>query len=213
MRIHIGPAQVKMAVTKKSHIAACAHCKSFITLPLGFMTPHVSKKGKKKRKYTGRMLDKEMRETKNGDMNPEEEMDVTRKGITEEEKCNEHPNQEGEERVGIENESNKASHSDVESDSPMHPSHYHYGYPILTSFSSTSQCETCDGPMQLAGPIWSAPLHQKEFIRDLLRELDQIELGTRERLEGFLNLLLEVSYCMNSCIFAFLHEFMHFYSF
>ena len=32
-------------------------------------------------------------------------------------------------------------------------------------------CENCGGRFQMAGPIWSEPIHDKEWVRDILREV------------------------------------------
>jgi len=189
VRVHVGPAQVKMAVTKKSHVTACAHCKSYLMLPLGFMSPKNAEKGKKKGKYSGKR--------------PEMENEMASKGKREDQNSEIGIREEQNSEIGIleesslesEKESLYSQNTSATTTTTTHKNtHYHYSYPMLSTFSLSSKCGICDGPLQLAGPMWSAPLHQKEFIRDLLKELDQLVLGTRERMEGFLALLLEASF-------------------
>ncbi|QLL32012.1 hypothetical protein HG536_0C01800 [Torulaspora globosa] len=55
-----------------------------------------------------------------------------------------------------------------------------------------SKCKFCSGTYHLAGPMYGAPLHNKEFIEEVLRinreEHTDDVYGTRKRIEGMLTL-------------------------
>ncbi|XP_055837196.1 tRNA (guanine(26)-N(2))-dimethyltransferase [Episyrphus balteatus] len=55
-------------------------------------------------------------------------------------------------------------------------------------------CSHCGHKHHLGGPIWSAPIHDKSFVRDLLDEIQKeplSELGTNRRLVGMLSVIEE----------------------
>lgn len=44
---------------------------------------------------------------------------------------------------------------------------------------------------QVGGPIWSAPIHDKSFVKDLLEHIQQNPKGTSKRLTGMLTVVSE----------------------
>ncbi|XP_030564873.1 probable tRNA (guanine(26)-N(2))-dimethyltransferase [Drosophila novamexicana] len=62
---------------------------------------------------------------------------------------------------------------------------------IPTGPAVNAQCEHCSHRHHLGGPIWSAPIHNLEFVRHLLEATPQLELGTQRRLVGVLSMVLE----------------------
>jgi len=53
-----------------------------------------------------------------------------------------------------------------------------------------SKCKFCNHSHHIGGPIWLAPMHDREFISRVLEELPD-NLGTTDRLVGMLNMALE----------------------
>ena len=60
-------------------------------------------------------------------------------------------------------------------------------------------CATCI-LFQLGGPIWSAPMHDAEFVHDLLNEVNvhSQDYYTSARIKGLLTVISEV--CMGTCV-------------
>jgi tRNA (guanine26-N2/guanine27-N2)-dimethyltransferase len=57
--------------------------------------------------------------------------------------------------------------------------------------SLPDNCNLCGSSVQIAGPLWLGPLHNKEFCDEVLREMDRLPLGTRERAKKILTLCKE----------------------
>ncbi|XP_050311091.1 probable tRNA (guanine(26)-N(2))-dimethyltransferase isoform X2 [Anthonomus grandis grandis] len=53
-----------------------------------------------------------------------------------------------------------------------------------------SKCEHCGGSYHIGGPIWSAPLHQPEFVKEVLNSVSPA-LNTFKRIQGVLSMILE----------------------
>ncbi|ODN05503.1 putative tRNA (guanine(26)-N(2))-dimethyltransferase, partial [Orchesella cincta] len=55
------------------------------------------------------------------------------------------------------------------------------------------KCETCDAVHHVAGPIWSGPIHDKDFVSKMIHELNDryTYLGTYDRIKGMLGLVQE----------------------
>ncbi|KAH8308419.1 hypothetical protein KR059_012513, partial [Drosophila kikkawai] len=72
------------------------------------------------------------------------------------------------------------------------PQQLKYGIP--TGPAVNSQCEHCGHRHHLGGPIWSAPLHNPEFVQDLLKAVQEPpleSLGTQRRIVGVLSMVQE----------------------
>ncbi|XP_017153806.1 probable tRNA (guanine(26)-N(2))-dimethyltransferase isoform X2 [Drosophila miranda] len=72
------------------------------------------------------------------------------------------------------------------------PQQLKYGIP--TGPAVNSQCEHCCHRHHLGGPIWSAPLHNPDFVKDLLdavQETPLSALGTQRRIVGVLSVVQE----------------------
>ncbi|XP_016987859.1 probable tRNA (guanine(26)-N(2))-dimethyltransferase [Drosophila rhopaloa] len=67
-------------------------------------------------------------------------------------------------------------------------------YGIPTGPAVNSQCEHCGHRHHLGGPIWSAPIHNPEFVQDLLSAVQETSLqslGTQRRIVGVLSMVQE----------------------
>ncbi|CAL8072921.1 unnamed protein product [Orchesella dallaii] len=55
------------------------------------------------------------------------------------------------------------------------------------------KCEICDAVHHVAGPIWSGPIHNKDFVSKMIHEVNDrySYLGTYERIKGMLGLVQE----------------------
>lgn len=67
---------------------------------------------------------------------------------------------------------------------------------VLPHVPSVSEnCPHCDMRYHLGGPIWSAPIHDKEFVSRLLDVVSakgaEEKFGTCKRLEGMLSVIEE----------------------
>ncbi|XP_017115951.1 probable tRNA (guanine(26)-N(2))-dimethyltransferase [Drosophila elegans] len=72
------------------------------------------------------------------------------------------------------------------------PQQLKYGIP--TGPTVNSQCEHCGHKHHLGGPIWSAPIHNPEFVQDLLKTVQESSLqslGTQRRIVGVLSMVQE----------------------
>ncbi|KAH8233941.1 hypothetical protein KR032_004170, partial [Drosophila birchii] len=72
------------------------------------------------------------------------------------------------------------------------PQQLKFGIP--TGPAVNSLCEHCGHRHHLGGPIWSAPLHNPEFVQDLLKAVQQPpleSLGTQRRIVGVLSMVQE----------------------
>lgn len=80
----------------------------------------------------------------------------------------------------------------VRQKSPEQPHLVKFGIP--TGPAVNSQCEHCNHRHHLGGPIWSAPIHNMEFVRHLLDAVQSkplAALGTQRRIVGVLSMVLE----------------------
>lgn len=72
------------------------------------------------------------------------------------------------------------------------PSQFKYALPTVPSVNK--QCDQCNGRYHMGGPIWTAPIHDFEFV-DSLYELIQTEpyknLETNPRIYGILSVIRE----------------------
>ncbi|XP_043653247.1 probable tRNA (guanine(26)-N(2))-dimethyltransferase [Drosophila teissieri] len=72
------------------------------------------------------------------------------------------------------------------------PQQLKYGIP--TGPAVNSQCEHCGHRHHLGGPIWSAPIHNPEFVQNLLKAVQEStlqSLGTQRRIVGVLSMVQE----------------------
>ncbi|XP_016963912.1 probable tRNA (guanine(26)-N(2))-dimethyltransferase [Drosophila biarmipes] len=72
------------------------------------------------------------------------------------------------------------------------PKQLKFGIP--TGPAVNSQCEHCGHRHHLGGPIWSAPIHNPEFVQDLLKAVQETSLqslGTQRRIVGVLSMVQE----------------------
>ncbi|XP_017838195.2 probable tRNA (guanine(26)-N(2))-dimethyltransferase [Drosophila busckii] len=80
----------------------------------------------------------------------------------------------------------------VRSKSAEQPHLIKFGIP--TGPAVNSQCEHCGHKHHLGGPIWSAPLHNMEFVQQLLDAVQEEplkQLTTQRRIVGVLSMVLE----------------------
>lgn len=72
------------------------------------------------------------------------------------------------------------------------PKQFKYALPIVPSVSD--HCKECNSRFHMGGPIWTAPIHDIEFV-DMLHELIQTEpyktLETNPRIYGMLSVIQE----------------------
>ncbi|KAF8625803.1 hypothetical protein AX15_005190 [Amanita polypyramis BW_CC] len=68
----------------------------------------------------------------------------------------------------------------------------HY-YKIQAGPTVAEKCPECDSVMHLAGPMWSAPIHDVKFIENVLKHLEenQNNYGTATRMKGMLTVAKE----------------------
>ncbi|XP_046746811.1 probable tRNA (guanine(26)-N(2))-dimethyltransferase [Diprion similis] len=52
-------------------------------------------------------------------------------------------------------------------------------------------CQYCGHKHHIGGPIWLGPLHDRQFVSQLLSKVDTVGFGTRKRLHGVLNVIYE----------------------
>lgn len=54
-------------------------------------------------------------------------------------------------------------------------------------------CEHCNGRFNIGGPIWSAPIHDVEFVTQVIRHVEENKslFGTESRIIGMLNVVIE----------------------
>ena len=53
---------------------------------------------------------------------------------------------------------------------------------------------------QIGGPMWGAPIHDKDFVNEMLEHVKEhsTEFGTASRIEGMLTIAKQVSPCGSS---------------
>ncbi|PFH54319.1 hypothetical protein AMATHDRAFT_72825 [Amanita thiersii Skay4041] len=68
----------------------------------------------------------------------------------------------------------------------------HY-YKVHTGPCVSEKCPECDSPLHLAGPMWSAPIHDSAFVAKILEHLEanQNSYGTAVRMKGMLTVAKE----------------------
>ena len=54
-----------------------------------------------------------------------------------------------------------------------------------------STCQFCSNSHHIGGPIWIAPLHDQEFVSDLMDSLTEERFSTVSRMRGMLSMVLE----------------------
>ncbi|KAK2466885.1 hypothetical protein APHAL10511_001143 [Amanita phalloides] len=66
-------------------------------------------------------------------------------------------------------------------------------YKIQAGPTVTERCPECDSAMHLAGPMWSAPIHDSKFVERILEHLEtnQKSYGTAVRMKGMLTIAKE----------------------
>ncbi|XP_017065531.2 probable tRNA (guanine(26)-N(2))-dimethyltransferase [Drosophila eugracilis] len=72
------------------------------------------------------------------------------------------------------------------------PQQLKFGIP--TGPAANTQCEHCGHRHHLGGPVWSAPIHNPEFVHDLLTAVQETSLqslGTQRRIVGVLSMVQE----------------------
>lgn len=60
--------------------------------------------------------------------------------------------------------------------------------------STSGRCDECDSPLHVAGPMWSAPIHNTAFVEKVLAHLEanSESYGTVTRMKGMLTVAKEV---------------------
>ncbi|GJQ72207.1 hypothetical protein Trydic_g3298 [Trypoxylus dichotomus] len=61
---------------------------------------------------------------------------------------------------------------------------------LPTNVPVNTKCEHCDHTYHVGGPIWSAPIHNKYFVNEVLNNIPK-HLKTAQRIQGVLNVILE----------------------
>ncbi|KAM6500490.1 tRNA methyltransferase [Amanita muscaria] len=66
-------------------------------------------------------------------------------------------------------------------------------YKVQAGPTITEKCPECDSVMHLAGPMWSAPIHDPNFVEKILQHLEsnQNNYGTAVRMKGMLTVAKE----------------------
>lgn len=67
-------------------------------------------------------------------------------------------------------------------------------YAVQTGPPVNKKCEFCNFRHHLGGPIWTAPIHDQNFVVSLLKNLESDQfsyLGTNKRITGILNVIQE----------------------
>lgn len=60
-----------------------------------------------------------------------------------------------------------------------------------THASMDQLCKHCKHKHYIGGPIWIGPLHDQEFVSRLLNSIDDLKLGTKQRIKGVLTMVHE----------------------
>ncbi len=59
----------------------------------------------------------------------------------------------------------------------------------------SEKCTVCDSRMELCGPMWLGPIHDAQFVKQVLDTAMLPEnnyMGTRDRIQGFASIIYEV---------------------
>jgi len=59
------------------------------------------------------------------------------------------------------------------------------------TFDAPSECAECGGKLIIEGPTYLGPMHHKDFLDHMLRNLPEFGLHTKDRIEGLLHQLKE----------------------
>ncbi|KAJ7685216.1 N2,N2-dimethylguanosine tRNA methyltransferase [Mycena polygramma] len=76
----------------------------------------------------------------------------------------------------------------------VHPSGgVNYNFKLQGGPPVLDKCPECDGVLHMAGPMWSAPIHDPEFIGKVLEHLEnnETQYGTAVRMKGMLTVAKE----------------------
>lgn len=65
------------------------------------------------------------------------------------------------------------------------------GYKLASLPYVDQHCKICNHKQHEGGPIWLGPIHDQNFVSELLCNLDEMKLGTLKRIEGVLNVVHE----------------------
>ncbi len=64
------------------------------------------------------------------------------------------------------------------------------------------RCGFCGRPFHVGGPFWMAPMHDADFVKDLIASLEEDRFGTYQRLLGMLSVasknIVVVLYCSST---------------
>ncbi|XP_066259855.1 tRNA (guanine(26)-N(2))-dimethyltransferase [Euwallacea similis] len=63
-------------------------------------------------------------------------------------------------------------------------------FSVPTGPPVSNRCDHCGSSYHIGGPIWSAPLHSMEFVKEVLNSADP-RLNTYKRIQGVLSVILE----------------------
>ncbi|KAJ7172448.1 N2,N2-dimethylguanosine tRNA methyltransferase [Mycena filopes] len=76
----------------------------------------------------------------------------------------------------------------------VHPNgSINYNFKLQTGPPVMDKCPQCDSALHMAGPMWSAPIHNSEFIGKVLEHLgtNETQYGTASRMRGMLTVTKE----------------------
>lgn len=66
-----------------------------------------------------------------------------------------------------------------------------FKYKLVSGPPVDSHCSYCQNTHQVGGPIWLAPIHDQDFVSELIASLDDHEYETIERMKGMLTVAAE----------------------
>ncbi|KAK9893656.1 N2,N2-dimethylguanosine tRNA methyltransferase [Cystobasidium minutum MCA 4210] len=66
--------------------------------------------------------------------------------------------------------------------------HVNLRFGLASGPPCSDRCEHCNARSQVAGPMWTGPLHNSDFIAKVLSNLPKVTLGTADRIRGMLTL-------------------------
>ncbi len=62
-------------------------------------------------------------------------------------------------------------------------------YKLCTGPPVDRRCRHCRRSFHVGGPLWLAPIHDAEFVSELIASLDERSFGTQQRLLGMLSVV------------------------
>eukprot|EP01063_Lacrimia_lanifica_P032449 TRINITY_DN5551_c0_g1_i1.p1 TRINITY_DN5551_c0_g1~~TRINITY_DN5551_c0_g1_i1.p1 ORF type:complete len:631 (+),score=193.97 TRINITY_DN5551_c0_g1_i1:66-1958(+) len=163
VRVHASKAEAKLSIGKIGHIIQCSACSAFRVKPIGSVKVQTKSREERRNqvneKKKGR---KRKREELEGDDNPEF--------------AAEEDEQVAEDALGDEETGDRPTAAVPGVPSRLEP-RLKYGTATTVSFQSTFKpatvgCNCCGGACWIGGPIWSAPMHDKEYVERLIQILD-----------------------------------------